>query len=304
MAIELPVINWFELEVLTSLSETPKYGQQVLLELRHRLSGNVSSGRVYPVLQKLEKLGHIKKNEPENGKFFYTITDSGQEEISKANEWSLRSLLKALVSELIEDVSRQLRDQVDEVISDAKGKGEEIHRFAVIRFPESRLYRPKKHDLVTHLSVEPYNMDVFLIDIPHANNENADISPDIYPEPPRPQNVMELTGKFEDIPLKNDYLDIIFLSATLVQAPDRDAHMKEVLRTLKPGGRVFVSVASIFDSYILESLTEILNRSKDESVRTGPGMKRDEIEKLLNRHLEDVRIERVKEMILCSGRKS
>ena len=79
--------------------------------------------------------------------------------------------------------------------------------------------------------------------------------------------------------------------------------MEEVTRILKPVGKLYFTVIAKYDSYIFESLADIIHASEGSQLRPRTGMKEEEVRVFLERYLVDVKIERIKELLLASGRK-
>ena len=62
-ANQLPDLNWFEFEVLSQLMGKQMYGNEILALLNQKFGeGSISSGKLYPVLQKLERKGFIERS--------------------------------------------------------------------------------------------------------------------------------------------------------------------------------------------------------------------------------------------------
>lgn len=91
--------------VLYRLSQGPTYGYQLLKEIREKTEGAWSPGpgAIYPLLEKMEKMGLISKNS--DG--LYTITEVGQEKLNEIrSEWKshwqkaqgLRNLMVEMLS--------------------------------------------------------------------------------------------------------------------------------------------------------------------------------------------------------------
>ena len=65
--------------VLDLLAEKPRHGYDVIQALSDRMGGNYtpSPGSVYPILQMLEDLGHVRA-EAREGRKVYTLAESGR----------------------------------------------------------------------------------------------------------------------------------------------------------------------------------------------------------------------------------
>ncbi len=73
-------LTFFQLEILKELKFKPKYG----LELINNL--NVSSGRLYPNLKRLENLGLIKGVKKDN-RIYYSLSEKGIQEFENIMYW-------------------------------------------------------------------------------------------------------------------------------------------------------------------------------------------------------------------------
>lgn len=65
--------------ILDLISKKPRHGYDIIREIEESCGGYYvpSPGTIYPTLQMLEDLGHVKVKE-ENGKKVYELTDEGQ----------------------------------------------------------------------------------------------------------------------------------------------------------------------------------------------------------------------------------
>lgn len=301
MSRTLPTVNWFELEVLTSVSEKPKYGQQLLKELSILLSEQVSSGRLYPVLQKLEKHDYVAKSEQERGRFFYSLTRKGEEEIARATQWSLRSLMEALTKKFIIDVSLKLQQHLESDVEEGKTEGREIRKIATIKIPPPEVFRQMRYHPMERFIEDIPDIELFSIFI--NTGKSFERFMNNLPESDSSPNITDMVGEFDDLLLKDEYVDIVFLSDSCLLAPDKERHMEEVTRILKVGGKLYFTVIAKYDSYIFESLADIIHASEGSQLRPRTGMKEEEVRVFLERHLVDVKIERIKELFLASGKK-
>lgn len=68
--------------VLAAIAETPRHGYEIMAVIEERSGGNYrpSPGVIYPTLQLLEELGHVRVSERE-GKKVYAITAAGTREL-------------------------------------------------------------------------------------------------------------------------------------------------------------------------------------------------------------------------------
>jgi ubiquinone/menaquinone biosynthesis C-methylase UbiE len=75
-------------------------------------------------------------------------------------------------------------------------------------------------------------------------------------------NVEFKLGDIEDIPIKDNFADVIISNCVINLAPDKDKVFSEAYRVLKKGGRMYVS-----DIVLLEKLNE--KQKKDEKLLVG-----------------------------------
>ena len=68
--------------VLAAIAETPRHGYEIMAVVEERSGGNYrpSPGVIYPTLQMLEELGHVRVSERE-GKKVYAITAAGTRDL-------------------------------------------------------------------------------------------------------------------------------------------------------------------------------------------------------------------------------
>jgi DNA-binding PadR family transcriptional regulator len=72
--------------VLDALKEGPRHGYEVIQAIEQRSGGRYrpSPGTVYPTLQMLEEIGHVRcEAEPQGNRKVYAITDEGREDLKK-----------------------------------------------------------------------------------------------------------------------------------------------------------------------------------------------------------------------------
>lgn len=86
-------ISLFQLLMLIQLSNKPKYGYEILKELKDHFKDtwNPRTGTIYPALRSLEMRGFIKTNLKDE-KEFYTLTEKG--------EYVMNSLINNIENEI------------------------------------------------------------------------------------------------------------------------------------------------------------------------------------------------------------
>ncbi len=86
-------LTFFQLEILKELKFGPKYGLELIKTL------NVSSGRLYPNLKRLEKLGLIEGKKRDN-RIYYSLSEEGLQEFHNIFRWIADYILSIGVSML------------------------------------------------------------------------------------------------------------------------------------------------------------------------------------------------------------
>lgn len=95
------LLSLWKAHILHHAGEQPLHGQWMLLELR-RHGYDISPGTLYPLLQRMERLGWLKgKTDPEGGKRArkdYRLTPAGRKVLGSVRE-QVRELYRELISE-------------------------------------------------------------------------------------------------------------------------------------------------------------------------------------------------------------
>lgn len=95
-----------QLVLLATLTEEPKYGFQIIRELRERTDGffDLKEGTLYPALRRMEEKGYLDgvwhTDEAGGPKKYYHITESGRKALEGVTEvwedlvWSCKRVLR------------------------------------------------------------------------------------------------------------------------------------------------------------------------------------------------------------------
>ena len=100
--------------VLAAIAETPRHGYEIMAVIEERSGGayRPSPGVIYPTLQLLEELGHVRVSEAD-GKKVYAITAAGTRELEEHRQ-EVDSFYEQS-EDVREDHGEALRDVMDRV---------------------------------------------------------------------------------------------------------------------------------------------------------------------------------------------
>ncbi|MEA1993619.1 MAG: PadR family transcriptional regulator [Euryarchaeota archaeon] len=124
-------LTFFQLEILKELKFEPKYGLELIENL------DVSSGRLYPNLKRLEDLGLIKGKKEDN-RIYYSLSEKGLDEFQNIFRWISDCVLSIGVT-LIDDYLDFIVDAIE------LEKGDNV--FMVLK---KRL----KHPFIIHMGLQ------------------------------------------------------------------------------------------------------------------------------------------------------
>jgi PadR family transcriptional regulator PadR len=75
-------LGWFELQLLILISQRESYGYEILKELKHSGKMKISTGSLYPTLRRLDEKGYVNTKHIEKGKkpdrVYYSISENGK----------------------------------------------------------------------------------------------------------------------------------------------------------------------------------------------------------------------------------
>lgn len=104
-------IGWFQLQLLLQLAFRPKYGYEIINEMKVN-DIKISTGQVYPALKKLENSEYLKsfsKKGRAARRKYYEITEKGVEAIKRTLRPMLYNLIPAMYT-LLSDIRTTLFD--------------------------------------------------------------------------------------------------------------------------------------------------------------------------------------------------
>jgi len=299
---DVPNMYWFELEILYYLMGTKRYGNEMRMMLNeHRGEDSVTTGKLYPVLKKLEKEGLIKQlkikksdiEKMETGmrnlltrgveRKYFEITEEGIAELHNALHFTSNIHFNLKTTLLY----REVREKVGSLL---RPLGEDITVGVVCS--------PTKQGVQRAVEMIPEMEEGELIFLVLGSKKDIDI--DLGSE--FTVDVSSFPSKYDDIPLKGGYLDAVISTIHFVDVPNPEKLIKEMARTVKPGGQVVIVDFARLDSLILE---DIIERHIDAVKSAGyKGESIDEMEDLLEPHVVRVHSERIKELLFINGKRS
>jgi DNA-binding PadR family transcriptional regulator len=296
-ASSFPDMNWFEFEVMSQLLLEDMYGNQILQVLEEKFGSEVVySGKLYPTLQRLEKKDFIHrkeaatKGETSRGidPIYYSLTPKGRREIETTTMHTVVAFFDGAMKNLRINVAIRAMD----IVMDS---GEPPFRTGFALLGSERQVGPDVINLIRSIEeLEP--VLIYVEDL----CENCGLCKGGLPEA---GGMMTVRARADDLPLKDEYLDVLITVVLYRGGESWTTFMKEALRTVKPGGRVIMVEFGHFNSYILEEIMNNIHKLSgavcdleelDEETLTEP----------LEGLLTDIGSERVKEMILVHGRKA
>ena len=260
----------------------------------------------YTVLQKLESKSYIERvktskdlgtktskgNAPISSKgkgtrgvdrVYFSITEKGMDEVKKATTYSSLSMMHGMMDRLQMEVAAQAY----KIIFDELGSG--INCGIAKMWMDTRLED-------TLLSLAPADINWFFLEVGMNGVESEINSHRSY------ANISHMLAEATDIPLKNEYLDVIVAVMLLHDLDDWDPFLKEAALTLKPGGIMAVIDFATFNSYILEAMMQNFHKPQ-EAGHAMIGLDPKKVQEALAAHVKDVQICRMKEIMFVHGKK-
>lgn len=298
---DVPEIGWFEMEILYYLMEGRRYGNEMRLMLNEHLGEeSVTTGKLYPVLKKLEKLGYIKRlkvkksdiEDMETGmrniltrgveRKYFEITDMGKEEMEKALHFSSCIHFNRTMSSLHSTV----KERLEEIILPA----DEDAIFGILTTPTNNGINRAK-ECIPDLG-EGEHILLLL-------GSGKDLDKEMISE--FEVDVRTFPCRFDDVPLKSNYLDSAISFTHLKDVPDPSDLVVEMVRTVRPGGQFILVDFAKMDSLILE---DIIKHNLDiDGASDYDGEDAADLVEILEDRLIKVHVERYKELFIIHGKK-
>lgn len=293
----LPDMTWFEFEVLSQLIGKRMYGNEILSVLNQRFGkDSVSSGKLYPTLQKLERKGFIERTKDpdvEDGKgvsrgverVYLSITPTGVDELEKATTYSTKAFIQAQLLRLQKELAREFHRYITEFLGTDIRCG--IAKICLDTGLEEIISEIDKDQEVTYYYLELPFRDQLLPEECQWEGSAA---------------MSHLPARPTDLPLKDGFLDAFVIGLVLHDLEEWGPFLEEVARTVRKDGIISVVDFARFDSYILEALMSNFHKPwKDEEKLLG--LDPDIVREALAPHAKDIVTERVKEFLLVHGRR-
>ena len=293
---QLPDLNWFEFEILTLLMNEKKYGNQILIELNEKYgTDSVSSGKLYPALQKLEKNGFIERSKS-NAKsnvargiepVHLSLTKKGRDELKMTTMHAITAFFENAMANLRMNVAARALEIV------AKSGKPPFKTGIALPGSERKLGNDVMNMLVNFDDLEPV---LILIEgicgkcrLCYGGLNNIG-------------GFQTVKATESDVPLKDGYLDVLMCVMTFRSKQEWVSFINEALRTLKKDGLLILIEFGRFNSYILE---DIMNNIHKMSGAICDLIELDDetLKSELKGRVKDLQSERMKEMILVYGKK-
>ncbi len=240
---KVPEIGWFELEILYLLQEKVRYGNEIRVLLNeHMGQDSVTTGKLYPVLKKMDKAGYIRQlkqkklkkelseEEKEKGGFltrgvdrrYYEITQEGEAQVDMALNFTTSMLFNREVGGLYLKMASRLKDIMEH-------QGEDLN----IGMTVPNTVRGYERGLELLPTDGGHRFILFSI----GSGKEVEVG---FDTGHRGLDIRSFLSKYDDLPLKGDYLDIVISTIHLSDAPNARRYLSELLRTVKPGGLLII----------------------------------------------------------------
>lgn len=293
----LPDLNWFEFEILSHLLGRRMYGNEILSLLNQKFGEDtISSGKLYPTLQKLERKGFIERSKDpdvDDGKgvsrgverVYLSITPAGVAELEKATSYSSRALIQGQLHRL----QMEFGEEVYRYITGELGTGIRcgIVKICLETGLEAIINQIDKDQDVTWYYLELPFKDQLLPD--DCQWEGT-------------ASMSHLPARPTDLPLKDGFLDAIVVGLVLHDLEEWGPFLEEVARTVRKDGIIAIVDFARFDSYILEAMMTNFHKPWTDGKRL-LGLDVEKVREALAPYAGDIVTGRIKEFLLVYGRK-
>ncbi len=290
---DLPKLSWFEVEILNFLRSNERYGNEMLAMLKEHLGeSEVSSGKLYSDLKKMEKKKYIIRTKGKRQKgdalmtrgvdrVYFKITESGSEALEKTERymscWQFESML--------ERSSKKIPLIMEKVL---QSLGTDITIGVAV--DPSKMGIARAIDLLPVMEGVKYALLMISSDgstpVTHIDERSRDMA--------------SFPSKDDDIPLKDSYLDAVISIYPLTRTRKEMTYISELVRVVKPRGKIIVVDFSKLDSFILEDIFRSQLGWSGEDLK---GHDSRGIKEILSEHLSDVEVQKFKEQYTAWGTK-
>ncbi len=232
--------TWLQLQTLIFLSEKDLYGLE-LKDLFGDLDIKLSPGQIYPMLSKLLEQGLVTMYEEASGhhpRKVYSITKKGQEEISWAAQPFIK-YLEVVVARYLDLIKIELLEQL------------EIKRGMIIADFS------KKYSEWWAQLLQPYLDITGRFYFCRHKNEIGRINKRIEGKI-HSRQLFVLEGSPEDFPLPDNSVDRCMALLSLHEAADNEIVISEMLRVLKPDGKLVICDVIDVEHIMFATLASLL----------------------------------------------
>lgn len=299
---DVPDLTWFQLEIMYYLMGAKRYGNEMRLMLNEHLGEeSVTTGKLYPILKKLEKSGYIKRlkvkksdiEQMEKGminiltrgveRIYFEITEEGIAAVEKALHFASCIHFNTKMSEL----NGKVRERIEKLLSPL---GDDI-TIGIVCSPMKQGVKR-----AVELIPEIENGELIFLVLGSKKEIDMDLSMEFNVD------VSSFPSKFDDIPLKGSYLDAVISTIHFIDVPNPQKLIKEMSRTVKPGGQVIIIDYVELDSVILEDMFQHHIDATKSSRYQGEDM--EELVSLMEPYVVKIHSDRFKELMVLHGKRS
>jgi len=273
-----------------------KYGNQILTELNEKFgTDSVSSGKLYPALQKLEKNGLIERSKSNTKSNVARGMEPVHLSLTKKGRNELRMTTMHAITAFFENAMTNLRINVATRALELVAKSGKPPFKTGIALPGSE---KKLGNDVMKMFINFDNLEPVLILIEGICGKCKLC----YGGLNNIGGFQTVKATETDVPLKDEYLDVLICVMTYRSEKEWVSFINEALRTLKKGGLLILIEFGRFNSYILE---DIMNNIHKMSGAICDLIEIDEetLQSELSGKVKDILSERMKEMIIIYGKK-